>query len=139
MLLAKLGKINTLSFIKNLILTDIFFRSNFMGTEFHLYDTGSNPKKALSFESVRKELAVITYETNFFGAKGPRKMKALIPDMKEDGDGFYEWKPTKVRANNDLILILSKRLMMVFCIISKVEKEKVLSIYLTSLPNGMKV
>lgn len=72
-----------------------------MGTEFHIYDTGSNPKKALSFESVRKELAAVTYETNFFGAKGPRKMKALVPDLKEDGESFFEWKPTKVRETKE--------------------------------------
>ena len=72
-------------------------RSNFMGTEFHIYDTGSNPKKAMSFESVRKELASVTYETNFFGSKGPRKMRALVPDLKEDGETFFEWKPTKVK------------------------------------------
>ena len=94
-----------------------------MGTEFHLFDTGCNPKKALSLETVRKELAVITYETNFFGVKGPRKMKALIPDMKEDGESFYEWKPTKVRAIKVSCFILSKRMMKVFCNISKVEKE----------------
>lgn len=67
-----------------------------MGTEFHLYDTGQNPKKASNFDCVRKEMAVVTYETNFFGSKGPRKMKTLIPDTKEGGDGFYSWKPTKV-------------------------------------------
>ena len=50
-------------------------RSNFIGTEFHIYDTGENPKKARYPDQVRKELGVITYDTNFFGAKGPRKMK----------------------------------------------------------------
>ena len=82
----------------------IKYRSNFMGTEFHIYDTGNNPKKALSFDSVRKELAAVTYETNFFGAKGPRKMKALVPDLKEDGESFFEWKPTKVRELNEIFL-----------------------------------
>jgi hypothetical protein len=28
-------------------------RSNFLGTEFYLYDNGENPKKAKSYESVR--------------------------------------------------------------------------------------
>ena len=84
-----------------------------MGTEFHIYDTGNNPKKAMSFESVRKELAVVTYETNFFGSKGPRKMMALVPDLKEDGESFFEWKPTKVRdyliipINNNFLKIIA--------------------------------
>lgn len=65
------------------ILFGIFFfiigklRSNFLGTEFHVYDTGENPKKARYPDQVRKELGVITYDTNFFGAKGPRKMKVI--------------------------------------------------------------
>lgn len=28
-------------------------RSNFLGTEFYIYDSGENPKKAKNFESVR--------------------------------------------------------------------------------------
>lgn len=28
-------------------------RSNFLGTEFYIYDSGDNPKKAKSFEDVR--------------------------------------------------------------------------------------
>ena len=28
-------------------------RSNFLGTEFYLYDSGDNPKKAKNFENVR--------------------------------------------------------------------------------------
>lgn len=71
-----------------------------MGTEFHVYDTGSNPKKnGATLDNVRKELAVVTYETNFFGSKGPRKMKTLIPDARDGGDGFYQWKPTRVFFN----------------------------------------
>ena len=29
-------------------------RSNFLGTEFYIYDTGKNPGKAKNFEEVRK-------------------------------------------------------------------------------------
>ena len=63
-------------------------RSNFIGTEFHIYDTGENPKKARYPDQVRKELGVITYDTNFFGAKGPRKMKV----NKKEGNkrGIYQ-------------------------------------------------
>lgn len=54
-------------------------RSNFLGTEFFVYDTGDNPKEAKSTSNVRKELAVVQYESNLLGSKGPRKMRALIP------------------------------------------------------------
>lgn len=29
-------------------------RSNFLGTEFNIYDNGNNPKNTLAFESIRK-------------------------------------------------------------------------------------
>lgn len=54
-------------------------RSNFLGTEFHVYDTGNNPKKCKTIEGVRRELAGVTYESNLLGARGPRKMKVAIP------------------------------------------------------------
>lgn len=47
-------------------------RSNFLGTEFHIYDTGENPKKCKNTKEARKELAGIIYKSNLFGAKGPR-------------------------------------------------------------------
>jgi len=57
-------------------------RSNFLGTEFHLYDTGENPKKAKSLEKIRTQLGAVIYESNLLGARGPRKMRVLIPDVK---------------------------------------------------------
>lgn len=54
-------------------------RSNFLGTEFHVYDTGDNPKEAKDISKIRKELAIVIYESNLLGAKGPRKMRAMIP------------------------------------------------------------
>ena len=59
-------------------------RSNFLGTEFHVYDTGENPKEAKTLEKIRKELGVVIYESNLMGARGPRKMRVLIPNMKEN-------------------------------------------------------
>jgi tubby-related protein 1 len=50
-------------------------RSNFLGTEFTLYDSGENPKKSKSL--ARLELGVVLYESNILGAKGPRKMKVI--------------------------------------------------------------
>jgi tubby-related protein 1 len=56
-------------------------RSNFMGTEFSIYDTGKNPSEAKNGNEIRKQLAQITYESNFFGMNGPRKMKVYIPNV----------------------------------------------------------
>lgn len=50
-------------------------RSNFLGTEFVLYDSGDKPSKAKFLDNHRKELGVVLYESNLLGAKGPRKMK----------------------------------------------------------------
>ena len=54
-------------------------RSNFLGTEFYLYDDGDNPKKAKKFEDSRTEHGIVEYETNVLGSKGPRRMKVLLP------------------------------------------------------------
>lgn len=54
-------------------------RSNFLGTEFYLYDDKENPKKAKDVESVRREHGIVEYETNVLGSKGPRRMKVLLP------------------------------------------------------------
>lgn len=67
-------------------------RSNFIGTEFCVYDTGLNPGDTKDHSKIRKELAVVTYESNIMGAKGPRKMKTLIPSIDDNGQPFT-WKP----------------------------------------------
>jgi len=54
-------------------------RSNFLGTEFILYDAKENPKKAGGNEELRQQLGVVQYETNVLGSKGPRRMKVLLP------------------------------------------------------------
>lgn len=55
-------------------------RSNFVGTEFHLYNSGENPDKKNKFNSpIREELGYIEYERNIFGLKGPRKLRVTIP------------------------------------------------------------
>ncbi len=69
-------------------------RSNFLGTEFRIYDTGENPGKAKTFNKIRKELGGILYESNLLGARGPRKIRVLIPSLKENGEPI-EWKPLK--------------------------------------------
>ncbi|KAH3745181.1 tubby protein-like [Pelomyxa schiedti] len=58
-------------------------RSNFMGTEFNVYDSGDNPKHHTS--SPRSELAAITYGLNPLGVGGPRRLSVLIPKLNEHG------------------------------------------------------
>lgn len=60
-------------------------RSNFLGTEFYLYDTGKNPKKAKTPDDVREQHGFIEYETNVLGSKGPRRMKAVLPRVTKEG------------------------------------------------------
>ena len=60
-------------------------RSNFLGTEFYLYDDGVSPKNERGIERVRREHGIIEYETNVLGSKGPRRMKVLLPLVNSDG------------------------------------------------------
>jgi hypothetical protein len=64
-------------------------RSNFLGTEFSLYDKGVNPDKLehMSRETVqlRQELGTILYKQNVLGSRGPRKMKVMVPNVNEAG------------------------------------------------------
>mmetsp|Transcript_7598 Transcript_7598/g.19667 ORF Transcript_7598/g.19667 Transcript_7598/m.19667 type:complete len:538 (-) Transcript_7598:993-2606(-) len=65
-------------------------RSNFVGTEFTVFDNGVNPKNdgkddRAGSHAVRKELGVVLYDTNVLGTRGPRKMTVFIPQMLGDG------------------------------------------------------
>lgn len=60
-------------------------RSNFLGTEFYLYDDGVSPKNDRGIERIRREHGIIEYETNVLGSKGPRRMKVLLPLVNSDG------------------------------------------------------
>lgn len=67
-------------------------KSNFMGTEFQMYDKGINPDKLSrdqrdgSGSQVREELATVLYKQNVLGSRGPRKMKVLVPEIDEHGN-----------------------------------------------------
>jgi len=70
-------------------------RSNFVGTEFNVYDNGAAPKGIKGEEleetggsnmSPRKELAGIMYAANVMGSRGPRKMQVAVPVVDEDQD-----------------------------------------------------
>lgn len=63
-------------------------RSNFLGTQFTIYDNGASPKKGTSTDlsKIRRELVAVCYETNVLGFKGPRKMTVLLPGMTAEGN-----------------------------------------------------
>jgi len=65
-------------------------RANFVGTEFKIYDNGSNPEDVdnddtESSSSARQELGVVQYESNVMGSRGPRRMQVGLPRVQEDG------------------------------------------------------
>lgn len=79
-------------------------RSNFMGTEFNVFDTGLNPKKKkASRANIREQLGVFLYvsaiqESNLLGSKGPRKMRVMLPAVNASGERF-SWRPVGVSAS----------------------------------------
>ena len=76
-------------------------RSNFLGTEFTIYDKGISPAEVKHVEEnaslhiVRQELAYIQYESNFLGSRGPRKMYITIPKIDETTGNYIEQRPLK--------------------------------------------
>jgi len=64
-------------------------RSNFLGTEFYIFDSKENPKKATNTDDCRQQYGVIQYETNVLGSKGPRRMKVLLPMVNREGEEKY--------------------------------------------------
>eukprot|EP01112_Ceratiomyxa_fruticulosa_P014026 TRINITY_DN3990_c0_g1_i1.p1 TRINITY_DN3990_c0_g1~~TRINITY_DN3990_c0_g1_i1.p1 ORF type:complete len:471 (+),score=78.94 TRINITY_DN3990_c0_g1_i1:412-1824(+) len=83
-------------------------RSNFVGTEFVIYDSGDAPREPGPDDiavpgppqdpnSVRQELGAVLYSSNILGFKGPRKMNVLIPALKDDMTQV-SWKPMTASA-----------------------------------------
>lgn len=77
-------------------------RSNFMGTEFQIFDDGKNPKHQDPFydekneEPDRKELGVILYGNNFGSSRGPRNMQVCINKISNEGEKCTkEWQPAR--------------------------------------------
>jgi tubby-related protein 1 len=64
-------------------------RSNFIGTEFVLYDKGTNPEKLdqaqkeSALVQARQEMGTVLYKQNVLGSRGPRKMKVMVPRIDE--------------------------------------------------------
>ncbi|EGR30002.1 hypothetical protein IMG5_144760 [Ichthyophthirius multifiliis] len=79
-------------------------RSNFLGTEFHLFDIGENPKKCKFPDKIRKELGLIIYDSNLLGSRGPRKMKIIIPEVMENGQQIV----IKPMSNKEGLLAMYK-------------------------------
>ena len=78
-------------------------RSNFLGTEFSIYDHGKNPDSSKSQEEVREQHGVVQYETNVLGSKGPRRMKVLLPMVDFHGTQTV-WKSNDVSDNKNAVL-----------------------------------
>ncbi|XP_059622502.1 protein king tubby 1 [Phlebotomus argentipes] len=55
-------------------------RSNIFGTTFFVYDNGNK----MNTDAPRQDLAVVIYDTNILGFKGPRNMTVLLPGMTEE-------------------------------------------------------
>ena len=61
-------------------------RSNFVGTEFTVFDHGLSPTDVPSGADapLRCELAIVNYTSNILGSRGPRKMKVGQRDVMCD-------------------------------------------------------
>jgi len=70
-------------------------RSNFLGTEFYIFDSKENPKKSTNTDDCRQQFGVVQYETNVLGSKGPRRMKVLLPMVNREGEEKY-WQDTEL-------------------------------------------
>ena len=61
-------------------------RSNFVGTEFQVFDDGYNPKDDPEFsgQEMRNELGAVMYAANVWGSRGPRKMQVALPAVDQN-------------------------------------------------------
>jgi len=79
-------------------------RSNFIGTEFVLYDKGTNPEKLDDAQKdsaliqARQELGTVLYKQNVLGSRGPRKMKVMVPRIDAEGQRRV-LKPTSTQES----------------------------------------
>ena len=56
-------------------------RSNFVGTEFTMFDDGAGPGDGKGKSRLRQELGVVMYTSNIMSSRGPRKMKVAVPKV----------------------------------------------------------
>ncbi|KAJ9060302.1 hypothetical protein DSO57_1032202 [Entomophthora muscae] len=87
-------------------------KSNFIGTQFTIYDNGASQEKNADKE-LRQELGSVFYDPNILGFKGPRKMTVLLMGMTKEGKR-PEFRPScdsetlveKYHAQNDNRLLV---------------------------------
>lgn len=60
-------------------------RSNFVGTEFIIYNNGGSPTDK-DLTSIRHEMGAILYETNILGTRGPRRLNIITPGVESNGE-----------------------------------------------------
>lgn len=96
-------------------------RSNFVGTEFQIFDNGYNPRDtedgaATGGTAIRRELAAVIYAANVLGTRGPRKMQVCVPAVDDSNEpisparaGEEDLLPRmKDRNLRDLIYMINK-------------------------------
>ncbi|CAD7698850.1 unnamed protein product [Ostreobium quekettii] len=84
-------------------------RSNFIGTEFSIYDRGENPLKRAKVAGggegegdappMRMELGSVLYQHNLLGTRGPRKMTAIVPKVPPAAQ-----RPAQAAADTESLL-----------------------------------
>ena len=83
-------------------------RSNFVGTEFQVFDNGVSPKDSEGDDvnstnsNVRKELASVIYAANVLGSRGPRKMQVAIPAVDENNQ-ITTWRKGAANGQEDIL------------------------------------
>jgi tubby-related protein 1 len=83
-------------------------RSNFLGTEYQIFDDGKNPKSFDPFfdemneDVARDERGVVLYRNNATNTKGPRRMNVCINKVQDDGEPTKVWRP--VHQEDDSML-----------------------------------
>lgn len=70
-------------------------RGNFVGTEYVVYDDGEAPGARKGSGSVRKELAVVAYQSNVMGTRGPRKMQVSVPRVDAADNSRVVFQPAE--------------------------------------------
>ena len=92
-------------------------RSNFLGTEYVIYDGGKNPEfddayydESNGSDEVRCELGAVLYVPNTaLGARSPRKMKVCISRVHdESGEPLRVWQPTTNGSDEDRLMAAVK-------------------------------
>ncbi len=90
-------------------------RSNFLGTEYQLYDHGKNPEYEDAFNEeinegeIRIELGAILYANNTsLGSKGPRRINMCINKVDDDGKSLKTWQP-KTKDDERMLSCLKKQ------------------------------